>query len=715
MEDKSYSTKLHISIDGMSCHNCERRIKTVLSKLTGVIQADVSFEKRSADVEFDQRVTDKNDLFLAIAKLGYKVTADSQNSITYPVPIETKPKLGIEQIANGIKGQPDIEKESISISGMHCKSCEMRIEDQFMRQEGVIKAIADFKTGTLNLVYAKGYSLKQTNKLKLVEELGYSIGKNEKKLSIISKNPKDYQDLGIALVILLGLYAIISGLGIGDLAPSTSSKSFSLPIIILIGLTAGFSTCMALVGGLVLGISAKMSEAHPNATPSEKFRPHLFFCSGRILSYILLGGVLGLVGSVFQFSSFSLGLLTIVIGVVMLVMGIQLLDIFPWANRLKLTLPKSISRKFGSSSAKKYSHGNAMVLGALTFFLPCGFTQAMQVYAIGTGNFVDGALTMGAFVIGTIPGLLGIGGLTSVVKGTLARRFFKLAGLVVVCFAVFNISNGMGLSGLSLPGSNETRTSLVDPNVTIENGVQVVRMKEVEDGYVPRTFAIRSDLPVKWVIDAEAPMSCAASLTVPKYGIRKTLNAGENVIEFIPTGTGLIKFTCSMGMHTGSFTVLDPSGKIFSEEIVQNASEEETDETTPEYSVAKVNGAVQHVESVVTDEGYQPIIVQKGIPVEWTIRADSAVLNACNNKIKIPSLDIEQELKAGPTIIRFKAPESGNLEFTCWMNMIKSTIRIVDTIDASNKQQSFTETNKRSLAMAVLTGCCRHNEKSCER
>lgn len=713
MEEKDFAEKLQINIGGMSCQSCERRIKTALSKLTGVNQVEVSYKDGTAEVDYDQRLTTKNDLFLVISKLGYTVTGDSQNSQLYPLPEESKPVMEIKntQSRNG-----QSEKITIHISGMHCKSCEMRIEDHFMSQDVVINASADFKNGTLDLIFDQGYSLNHDQIKKLVETIGYSVGKGTTKPTIISKNPRDYQDLGIALVILLALYAIIKTLGIGDLVPSTTTKSFSLPIILLIGITAGFSTCMALVGGLVLGISAKMSEANPDATPAEKFRPHLFFCSGRILSYIILGGMLGMVGSIFQFSSFSLGLLTIIIGGVMLIMGVQLLDIFPWANRLKFALPKSVSRKFGSSSGKKYSHGNAMVLGALTFFLPCGFTQAMQVYAIGTGNFVDGALTMGAFVIGTIPGLMGIGGLSSIVKGALARRFFKFAGLVVVCFAFFNISNGMGLSGLSLPQANKNIAAQNDPNVKIEKGIQVVRMKEVEKGYFPQTFSIRSGVPVKWIIDAEAPMSCAASFVVPKLNIRKTLTAGENVINFTPDKPGVLKFSCSMGMYTGTFYIVNPATKDSAVATIENEEDDDemdTGEPAVEFSTAILKDTVQYVTSVVNENGYQPIIVKKDIPVHWTISADSAALNPCNSKIKIPDLNIVCQLKPGKTTVRFTAHDTGDIEFTCSMNMIKSTIRVTDSLVLKKNDVILKLSAINPFIKMAMGGCCSHGKTDC--
>jgi hypothetical protein len=201
-----------------------------------------------------------------------------------------------------------------------------------------------------------------------------------------------------------------------------------------------------------------------------------------------------------------------------------------------------------------------MLLGVLTFFLPCGFTQAMQLYAVSTGSFTQGALIMGMFALGTAPGLLSIGGLTAAVKGLLAQRFFRAAGVVVILFALFNMRNGWNLLGWQTsvaPNTKNTSTVVNDPNVTLENNVQVVRMAETGGGYSPNQFTVKKGVPVKWIIDAQAPYSCASSIIMSKYNISKNLEPGENVIEFTPTETGKVGFSCSMGMYTGIFNIIN--------------------------------------------------------------------------------------------------------------------------------------------------------------
>ncbi|MFZ2310244.1 MAG: sulfite exporter TauE/SafE family protein [Patescibacteria group bacterium] len=451
---------------------------------------------------------------------------------------------------------------SLPIKGMHCRSCELLIEEKLKYLPHVKGVEVSYKTGEAIIYHDAAPDMKLVTEA--LSEAGYTIGRDDK-LPFLSRDKKEYVSLGIAFLFLMMAYLVLKGLGLTNinLNPDLSNPSWGL--IILIGVVAGFSTCMALVGGLSLGLSTKFIERHPTATATEKFRPHLFFVAGRILSYAFLGGVLGLLGTVFQFSALANSILTILVGAVMLLMGLQLINVFPRLNKFKLSLPTSISRFLGiSGKSKEYSHKHAAAMGALTFFLPCGFTQAMQLYAVSTGSFWSGALVMGLFALGTAPGLLSIGGLTSLVRGNFKERFFKVAGLAIIFFALFNLNNGYTLASLSVGsfgGSDTTKTKVVkDPNVTMEDGVQVVRMIEGNNGYSPNKFSIKKGVPVKWIIDAQAPYSCASSIMIPQLNIKRTLKSGENIIEFTPEKAGKLPFSCSMGMYTGAFNVYEGDG-----------------------------------------------------------------------------------------------------------------------------------------------------------
>jgi sulfite exporter TauE/SafE len=213
----------------------------------------------------------------------------------------------------------------------------------------------------------------------------------------------------------------------------------------LIGAIASVSTCLAVVGGLLLSMSATF------AKQGDTVRPQVLFHAGRLVAFFVLGGVIGALGSVFALSAFATFVLGIAIGLVMLLLGVNLLDIFHITNRLQPKMPKFLSRH--AFSVSKMNHmATPLLVGIATFFLPCGFTQSMQLYTLTTGSFMAGAMTMFVFALGTLPVLALISWSSWSIKDSkYAGVFFKSAGLIVILFALFNIINSLAAIGLIPP------------------------------------------------------------------------------------------------------------------------------------------------------------------------------------------------------------------------------------------------------------------------
>lgn len=413
-----------------------------------------------------------------------------------------------------------MKKIIIPIKGMHCRSCEILIEGVFKTVPGINKARVDYKTGIAQLFYEKNMPTSEAVR-QAVKDAGYDIGRKEK-LSWISKDKNDYINLLRGAGILLVGFWIAKETGLFNLVVDTQSTS--LFVALLVGLVAGISTCMVLVGGLVLSLSARHAELHPELSIKQKFVPHLYFNLGRILGFAFLGGVIGALGSVVRPSAGTLGFMTMVVGGVMIFLGLKLVEIFPALKDKSISLPKSISNFFGlNKEQKEYSHKGSMITGALTFFLPCGFTQAMQIFAVSTGSFTQGALVMGLFALGTAPGLLGVGGLASVFKGKKAKIFFAGTGLAVIMLGWFNITNGSQVVF-------QKRFDKEQTTATDSTGVQEVRMTQSGSGYSPNTFTIEKGKKVKWIITSTNAFTCASSIVMPKYGIDEFLKSGENII-----------------------------------------------------------------------------------------------------------------------------------------------------------------------------------------
>lgn len=367
---------------------------------------------------------------------------------------------------------------------------------------------------------------------------------------------KDYYRAGGMFLLVFATYLLLRQFSwLPDLRVS---ESMSYGFVFGIGLVAAFSTCMAVTGGLLLAASAKYNEQFPAASAWQKFLPQLSFNVGRVASYTVFGGLVGAVGSVFSLSTTATGILTVVVSIVMIMLGLDLLKLFPALKKFYPRMPKFIGAKV-YAVGRSNRPGTPFFLGAGTFFLPCGFTQALQLYVLSRGDWAAGALTMLVFSLGTLPALLSLSAVSSFARGSFQEHFLRFAGVVVVLLGIFNVKSGLALAGVNLyPTLDSTLQITDDPNVELIDGKQVVRMRVKGLRYEPAQIRVRAGVPVEWRINGSQAAGCAQILTMPAAGIEEYLpQSGEKVITFMPERAGRMAFTCGMGMTDGAFLVVE--------------------------------------------------------------------------------------------------------------------------------------------------------------
>lgn len=324
------------------------------------------------------------------------------------------------------------------VSGTHCASCKILIEDVLNEQDFIKSAHVDLKNETVKIE-----TNSDQNALELAEILtgkiqahGYML--SVEKSTIVNKNDGviwKAVPIGLAFLVLFFLLqkSGILNLGIGgQITPVTS---------FIIGLIASVSSCLAIVGGLVLSLSAKISQ--DNVSDTKTF---LLFHSGRLISFAILGGVLGAVGSAIGINFTLTAILGIAASLVMLLLGLNLAGFF---EKNKIALPSGMFNFFRRIEHKTFT---PLILGFATFFLPCGFTQSMQVSALSSGSFTAGLLIMFAFALGTLPMLLLLSfGSASFAHSKHAPLFFKSAGIVVIGLGLFALLAGLAGLGIINP------------------------------------------------------------------------------------------------------------------------------------------------------------------------------------------------------------------------------------------------------------------------
>lgn len=332
------------------------------------------------------------------------------------------------------------------IEGIRCKSCVAKIDREL---RGISPDITEVQTNIGRHTVQVSGRFGDKPAAVVAEELTKVLAKHGYVLSVEKRvRAKDWSDFKIAIpaaLAFVALFAILQKMGIVNLvggAKGTYGTAF------LVGVVASLSTCMAVVGGLVLSLSATF------AKEGDAIRPQFLFHIGRIVAFFVLGGVIGVFGSVFALGVKTTFILGLFVGVVMLILGINLLDVFDFTKRLQPSMPSFITKHTGSVST--FNHKiTPLLVGVATFFLPCGFTQSMQIYTLSTGSFLKGGLTMLSFALGTLPVLALISFSSfSIQNSSKAGVFFKTAGLVVIVFAVFNIINSFVVMGLIPPMFN---------------------------------------------------------------------------------------------------------------------------------------------------------------------------------------------------------------------------------------------------------------------
>lgn len=443
---------------------------------------------------------------------------------------------------------------TLSVGDLHCQGCESIVEQAVAILPGVSKAKADYGSGTLDVTFDP----KQTDPRRIalaVIKAGYSCTTGHRKDS-------RWRAFNHVLLVLLALGAIGALLAYG--APLAGrfhpklEQGMSYGLLFLVGVLTGFH-CIGMCGGFVVGYSARYA-ARSGRTP---LMAHVQYGLGKTLSYTVIGGGFGLLGSVIAFTPQIRGYAAIVAGAFLVLFGINMLDWFRCLHRVGLRMPKFLAR-FVSMEAKK--HPGPLSIGLLNgLMIACGPLQALYVMAAGTGDFAEGATMLLVFGLGTLPVMLGFGMLTGMVSGRITHNLLKASALLVVALGLIMLNRGLLLAGTgydfqSLRVLAESRVAHLQADLAelSEPGHQTIRMTLDHEGFSPNQFALRQGVPVRWIIDAQEVTECNRRITVPALGLEFDVHPGENRIEFTPRKSGFIAWSCWMGMIHGSFVVEPP-------------------------------------------------------------------------------------------------------------------------------------------------------------
>ncbi|HJW22679.1 MAG TPA: sulfite exporter TauE/SafE family protein [Candidatus Limnocylindrales bacterium] len=442
----------------------------------------------------------------------------------------------------------------VPILGMTCRSCEIRIAKHLMQIKAVEEVSVSAPRG--RAILRSEHPIPYRSIERAITRAGYEIGETP----WLERDPKVWltAGVGLALVAVLAVLAQVTGLtqltsGVGDLSKG------GIVVALLLGLTAGVSTCMALVGGLVLALSASFQRSGER-TGLSAMRPAVVFILGRVAGYAFFGMVLGALGASVRMPPLVTAVLMVGVAIVMTILGTRLTGLSPRIAGWSPTLPLGVSRSLGlGRTGGAYSDARAATMGGASFFLPCGFTQAVQIFALSTGSPLYGAALLGTFAVGTAPGLLALAGVPVVVPSGAKPHLMRFVGMVVLAFAFLNLNAGLELAGLDLPGLGIGSVAAAQPTSTLsaDGSAQLLTTYQGAEGYSPANAVIYAGIPTTWTVVSKTVTTCAATMVIPAWGTGASLKIGPNVFNLPALKPGRIRYTCAMGMYSGSITVIE--------------------------------------------------------------------------------------------------------------------------------------------------------------
>jgi sulfite exporter TauE/SafE len=363
----------------------------------------------------------------------------------------------------------------------------------------------------------------------------------------------------LAAALLIVYYLLLKG-GAFALMAKLNDSRLSYGLIFIIGVLASFH-CVGMCGSFVAAYSAKQIEK--GCVPTGK--SHGLYNLGRFISYTLIGGLLGLFGSIFQVNGVLSGFLLLLAGTFMAVMGLSLLTGWKPLDRVKLMMPAFLSHillKLNRSGSKQAP----LLIGLLTALMPCGPLQAMQLYALSTGSAWKGALAMAFYAAGTIPMMFVFGSFLSSLSGAKIKNMLKVSGAIVLVLGLLTAARGFSDSGLQRQVSKPLNKAAGKQDVSAEqyfsdsvptDKYQTVEMEITSSGFKPNVIKIKRGLPVRWIIKDGGVTGCTNEVILYNGGqeLRYKISSPQTIVKFMPADSGEIRFSCWMKMVWGKFVL----------------------------------------------------------------------------------------------------------------------------------------------------------------
>ncbi|MFH0835138.1 MAG: sulfite exporter TauE/SafE family protein [Candidatus Micrarchaeota archaeon] len=443
-------------------------------------------------------------------------------------------------------------KKTFAVTGMHCHSCEKRIEDALVGA-GATHAKVDFAGNSAEVEWEEGKATEEALVAAIRKE-GYGASaspppaeETEAVVQLLAaesdaaeepeggakKNDKTrlylaYALIGVLSLVFIWMVASTPGFSIPEVSLPSPGSPVALAAIFGVGLLTGLH-CVGMCGAFC---AASANTKKGLAT----------YLGAKTVSYTATGVALGAVGGFFILGSDVRSGLAILAGVFMMLYALSVFGV-------------GIARKFFAMLPRASVGGSKgpLAAGLLNGLMPCGPLMAMQAYALSTGSALEGGLVMLVFGLGTIPFMAGFGLVVQKMGAVLRDKVFKAGALLVLLLGLLMLGNGLSAflpstaaTPFAVP-SNATVSTVPLPSVA----AATIRVSVYGYGYDPSVVEVPVGAPVRLVFDVKELTGCNSAIRIPSLGINVQLHKGENTIDLPALEAGTYDFSCGMGMLRG--------------------------------------------------------------------------------------------------------------------------------------------------------------------
>ncbi len=538
----------------------------------------------------------------------------------------------------------------IKTLGMTCGNCEKKVSENLKELAGVISIQADFVGGHVRIRHNGEFSPDEA--LRRLSRLGYE-GRQVSRKRLVFEKLRFY----IISSVIIGLMLYINQkTGLLNRIPRIPEEATYMLLLVLGIMTSVH--CIGMCGGINL---SQTGSARLDEPGKAVFRRGLAYNAGRIISYTLVGALAGALGSVFSLALSLQAAVISVAGVFMVAAGFHMLGFLGGLRRI---FPGGVSLPF-SRFFRGRTFRHPLAVGIANGLMPCGPLQSMQLYALSTGSFWQGALSMFFFSVGTVPLMLLFGSISAFFSLKSRRIVHRTSGLLVLLLGAGMILRGLSLQGVGLPvdsaGSDEVKRALA----VLEGSSQVVESAVTPYGYEP--IVVQKGIPVEWRLSAGPGdiTGCNNAIIVREYGIEQPLDDGITTVEFLPVEAGTYLFSCWMGMISSHIVVVDDLSAYDPAAPVDPPGASSTREVRvkiPEFQAEDIAYSRQgeetyEAELLIENGGLSPavIVMKRGAETRWHLSASD--VDSESRRIVFPSYNAVVDVPEGESTVLTLVPE----------------------------------------------------------